>query len=276
MISKIWLINAVLLVALALLGVETYGLWTRSNEIPAETTGVKAKVDTKKSAAIVIKKNNLKDVAAYETVVVKNLFAPDRKEFVPEESEPEPEPVVEAPPESAKEKEPEVKLNRDIILYGVVIMNDYKTALVSDPGPPPEKNTNTKSKSKTKIKSRIKKKKAKKPPGKKKSTGTLIVKENDPVGGFTVKEILKDRIVLVASNELYEVLLYDEEKPDREIITPKRSTPKPILGKAKGTQAVNNFKKQGPATTSQAKPSKPKKKKVEYINTPFGKIKRIN
>lgn len=239
--------NAVLLAVVAFLGFETYTLWSGGREVAALEQGSDAPV-AETTPKLPVEGSALKRPSTYEAIATENLFSEDRKEFIPEE---------ETPPEtSEKDSEPPaappVKLNRDIVLYGVVIMNDYKTALISNPEKKKEKTGNT-----------------------------ITVKENDTVGGYTVKSIQRDRIQLAAENDLYEVMLFDDKKPPRETL--ERNLPKPGKPVGNGAQTAtasgNVIVPQKPAGEAKAEgpsPGQPAgQQETEYINTPFGKIKRI-
>ena len=78
-----------------------------------------------------------------------------------------------------------------IFLYGVVVTGDRKQALISNPESGPEAG-----KSRTKDK---------------------WVKVGDTMGNFSVTEIRKDRIILTQGANKYEILLYDKNKPARQM-----------------------------------------------------------
>lgn len=134
-----------------------------------------------------------------------------------------------------------------IFLYGVVLTGDRKQALVSNPESGPV---------------------AGKQPAKDK-----WVKVGDTMGNFSVAEIRKDRIILTEGASKHEILLYDKNKPARQITVAEKSAAPTVVAT-------------GPAAADATKPgTEPPKSGIaegksasvgEYriINTPFGPTKR--
>jgi len=259
-IPKIWLINAVLLGLFLFLGAKSYEVWSDGYDLP--TAEISKKGDQVRYAGKTAK-NRIQLRGVYEDLAAENLFSPERSEYIPEGTVPGQD---EAQPEALASEDHKVK----IFLYGVVIMEGYKAALVSNPA------------------------------SKKGGTKNLTVKENDLVGDFKVASILKDRIFIEKSNKRYEISLFDEKKPARKIIIGKKkgkTGKKPTIvsaankEKAKPDRKLQKDKsKSRSSIMSSAFPGSKKLKKGKtnaggpaaddlegkgkVLNTPFGKVKQ--
>jgi len=152
---------------------------------------------------------------------------------------------VEVIPEKQKPGPPKIS-EKLIFLYGVVLTGDLKQALISnhDPGPAPGK----------------------------KPAKDKWVKVGDTMGGFSVADIRKDRIVLAEGASTHEILLYDKNKPARQTtVAEKQAAPTvvaavPAAAAAKpGTEPPKSVIAEGKGTSE-----------AEYItiNTPFGPTRR--
>lgn len=102
-----------------------------------------------------------------------NIFNPERKEF----------PVVASL--TAEQAKPVVR--PQIVLYGVMIADDYQTASIMNPGRPMHKGE--------------------------REMKTLKVGEG--VGDYKITKILPDRITMEAPGDSFEVFLYDSKAPKR-------------------------------------------------------------
>lgn len=117
----------------------------------------------------------------YASVVEKNLFSEFRREFIPDV---EPEQKVEKKEEKEPiQKEPEVWDNKAITLYGVMMIGDYRKALIKD------------------VSDR--------------ETPLKWVQEGDELSKFSVHRIENDRIVIVEAGKDHTLLLYDKKKPKK-------------------------------------------------------------
>jgi len=224
MLSKKLAINILLAFFFVFFGIKTCCVWLEGEE-PA------IKVDAaKKSARRTVKKKILKknvpSESAYTDIVGLNLFSPDRKEYILKEPETETEPVVKQIKKSGKR----------IILYGVIIADDYKSALINDP-------------------------EAKR--GQRKSKW---VKEGETIQGLKLAAIEDDRIFLTEGADRYEIFLYDANKPKTREHIAKETTPKVVVTKPKPKK-----KKTKPAVSMK---KETQEGEYEIISTPFGKVKR--
>jgi hypothetical protein len=155
-----------------------------------------------------------------------------------------------------------------IFLYGVVLAGDRKQALISNPESGPDA-------------------------GKKGNRGKWI-KAGDTLGSFTVSDIRKDRIILTEGANTHEILLFDPNKPPRQIMAPSSSAPavaardatvtgsKTVFGtpSASGTTEASaealGARKPGTEAPSSIAADGKNAPAGEYkiINTPFGPVKR--
>ncbi|RPH52033.1 MAG: hypothetical protein EHM85_04320 [Desulfobacteraceae bacterium] len=142
-----------------------------------------------------------------------------------------------------------------IFLYGVVLTGERKQALITNPESGPAAGQ-----------SRAKEK---------------WVKVGDTMGNLSVAEIRKDRIILTDGANKHEILLYDKNKPARQIIVAEKAASPAVVA----TGPAADTPKPGaepPAAKPGAEP--PASKTVEgksapsgefkIIKTPFGTIKR--
>ena len=146
-----------------------------------------------------------------------------------------------------------------IFLYGVVIMGDRKQALISNPESGPEA-----------ARRRAKDK---------------WVKVGDTIGNFRVAEIGKKKIILTEGASRREILLYDKNKPARQITVAQKSAAPTVVATGSTAQAADATKPgtesptptSTPASTPTSSISEGKSEPAaEYkiINTPFGPTKR--
>jgi hypothetical protein len=131
-----------------------------------------------------------------------NIFHPDRKEF----------PVL----GSVTGEQAKPVIRPQIVLYGVMIADDYQTASIANPGRPMHKGERE----------------------------VKTLKLGDRVGDYKITKILSDRITVEAPGDSFDVLLYDPKAPKKriEIKTPSRpaevtesqvpkpATPTPVPG----------------------------------------------
>ncbi len=136
MFRKIWLINFVLIIISLTIMLEIYDIWHSNEVIVSRTSDKHASITPYQKS---LKSDGLPPESTYNILVEKNLFSPDRKENFPS---PKPEPVAKPEPtknsEPKPEPEPEIKRSfkisdTEILLYGVFISNDTRTALINNP-----------------------------------------------------------------------------------------------------------------------------------------------
>jgi len=119
----------------------------------------------------------------YKAFVDQDLFNPDRKAAASGETESE-----------VKEYKPNTKC----VLYGILIANNDKSALILAKGP---------------KRSRIRKTAKQKPEW---------VKTGEKIGSYTVEKIFPDRVILANNNIKTEILLNDPENPKTRTKLPKK------------------------------------------------------
>jgi hypothetical protein len=191
MFSKIWLINILLAVCVSFFGIKAYGVWSGEKKPVLEMQHAETrKAQPKRKSKKRISKKMAPPESAYDVVVGKNLFSPERTEAKPEEAKKSPK----AKPKDSKRDKLLMAALKKIVLYGVVIADDYKAALVTD--------VKTK---KVPAKRRL--------PRQKRAKKELIwVKVGDALGDFKVADIMEDRVLLKNGSKSYDVLLYDKNK----------------------------------------------------------------
>lgn len=219
MFSRIWLINILLALVFVLFGLKSYGVWQKNEKIVTENQKSEKPKPRHGKKNI---KNRRPPESNYQVIVDKNLFSADRTEYIPE----------------APETEDEAKMVRvsgkQVILYGVVITDNYKSALISNP-----------------VKERGER-------------NTKWVKVRDMVGDLAVTEIRKESIFLTEGEENYEILLYDKNKPKRAAKVLKEQKPNIVT-----TGSENKSSK-----PTMIKKKKTSKDKYNVIKTPFGDVRR--
>ncbi|MDY6972849.1 MAG: hypothetical protein SV775_11020 [Thermodesulfobacteriota bacterium] len=220
MFSKIWFINSLLAVFAVFFGLKTYGLWAMGEKAALPLKSVEG--STSRSEKRIVSRD-MPPESTYGVVVDSNLFSPDRVEFIPEVSEPEPEIK-------------ELKIpGKKFFLYGVIIMDSYKKALINNPFRKPDERPNK------------------------------WVKVGDTIGDLEVAGIDKDRVILSEGAEKYEVLLYSKDKPKRQATVTKKQ--------AKPTVVSAGPKKNPPLPKALQDKNLPEAE-YEIVKTPFGNIKR--
>jgi len=243
------IINTLLIVVLSGLGVVLYLSWMR--EIP--TVPISAILQDEK---IVQKTQNKSQAipgeATYKAVIEKNVFSPDRKEYVPE-------PAPLQTEEKAAQNITKI-LGKTIELQGIIQIGDTHSGLIVNPDIEAEKKYKW-----------------------------VVV--GDQLGEFQVTEILPDKLMLRNGNEKYEIKLSDKKKKEMAAASPLKTTPPVVAAAPANKTAVTANKskdKNSPLPTIQAKdensrketsePSKDEKgsKETSVINTPFGAVKRKN
>lgn len=243
--NKIWLVNAALAVISVFIGLKTFDLWFGD---PFEAENVKKKTAQKAQEKRVALKTRIKPEASYDSVVRDNLFSHHRKEVSePEEkksepvveSEPVPEPVIEIIPEVE-----ELKVeNKEVAIYGVMIMDEFTGALVNNFA---EENP-------------VKKQK--------------WVKKGEEIGDLKLEDVKKDRAIFSkiseGKKEKYAVLLFTKKKQDEELVTKKKET-----SKAKPKVFTTAQEKKSNTKAANSGSDVATDDEYETIQTPFGSFKR--
>ena len=175
MLRNYFFINIVLIIVAGLLGLKLYGAIFKHQEIfPKLDTDV-VKKDKKKSAGIDTRPRG----GNFDIIKTKNLFNPER-------TAPEEESVVST-----------VALGNPPKLFGTIILNNERTAILEDPDS--------------------------------KKTGNYRV--NDKVAGFTISEIQEDKVILSSGSDKVTVRLRENKgivpKKPKTVKQPvKRTTPR--------------------------------------------------
>ncbi len=156
MLRNYFLINIILLIIVGFLGFKFYKALTHSLNIPSETAVQQAQ---KKEKSKVKRKDDNQEEKSFQIITKNDLFRPSRTPVVlNNDSKPAP---AKSPPK----------------LFGTVILNESKTAILEDPDT--------------------------------KTTKSYHV--NDLIAGFVVSDILKDKVILSRDGDEIEVKLRDEK-----------------------------------------------------------------
>jgi hypothetical protein len=170
-----------------ILSFKNYEIWTLPIEVVPEKGGVKKSGVKAENNPLTEDQKEPSTMASFILIAEKNIFSPDRKEF----------PIV-IVADSTKEKKPIVR--PQIILYGVTIAGDYKSASIAYPGRVLQK-------------------------GEREAT---TVKIGDRIGDYKLGKILSDRIALEAPEDNFEVLLYDPRIPKKRVVAKTENKPASI------------------------------------------------
>lgn len=222
MFSKIWMFNIILVACAIFFGIRAHDVWTgKEKTVPKKQAERAVSRPEKRSAG-----RRTAPESAYRVIADRNLFSPDRKEFIPEE------------PEKEKEPEPEVRQLRvsgkTVTLYGVIMTDNYKSALISNPVRGDDERKHR------------------------------WIKKGDKIGDIAVADIQKESILLTEGDKKYEILLYDRKKSGTKNTVEKNIRPTVVISESEKKQpAVSKSKKQESSDDE-----------YEIINTPFGKIRR--
>lgn len=183
MAMKLSIINLSLLLCVLLIGSKTIDIWS-SNNSPTLKTEEKVSSQPIKP----IKAKYIPSETQYENIVRDNVFSKERREYVPivEEKEEEAQTVV---------TQSNIK-GRNVTLYGIIMMDDYASALVSN----------------------LDRKAGEKP--------HVWIKKGETIGGMTVNEIRPDSIILKEGSIKYKIVLNDENKSKTRSVEKKVESPK--------------------------------------------------
>ena len=157
MLRNYFLINVVLIIIIGFLSIKLYKVIEYSVDLPAEPTGKKIE----KEIEVKPKDKEIRETS-FDVISKLDLFRPSRS--------PAPKKNKKTTGKALPEKPPR--------LFGTIILNNKKTAILEDPGT--------------------------------KTTKTYRI--NDSIAGFTISEILEDRVVLLSDGDRVEVRLRDEKK----------------------------------------------------------------
>jgi hypothetical protein len=161
-----------------ILGYENYSAWSPPGPPAAKKdTGRKVEGKAEPYAGIAVPKEPVPR-EAFNVIGEKNIFNPDRKEFSSVAAGAAAKPVT----------------RPQISLYGVVIVGEYESATIINPGRTLHKGERE----------------------------TKTIKVGESVGDYKLAKILPDRIVMEGGEDSFEVLLYDPRSPKKrlEVRTP--------------------------------------------------------
>jgi hypothetical protein len=253
---KIWLINIVLAAGFVFAAANAWDSWKAQPPEFQPPGAVKKKPAGRPRADLT--KPRLGDESEYELVVVQNLFSPDRKEYIPEK--PPEEQIDEDESEPEIVEKPLVISGEKVVLYGVVISDDLKTAMINNPG------------------------------GKLGDKKYLWIAEGQDLANLAVREIHAREVILEGDGEKYQVLLSEKKKEPKTRSTKAAgrsgdSGPTVISGGAiSKTETVSGQGSDSAGASSGGKSSSgsggsidsgsEKDAEYETIETPFGYIKK--
>lgn len=195
--SKIWLINTVLVLCLMLMGMNAWQVWT--GEMPEQQMPEKKEVP-EPSPQIRAGTDRHVPESRYTVIAEKNLFDPERKEDLPEEAE-----------KAADSGKQENIPRQNLLLHGVVLMRDYRKALVQTSGTGAGQKENR------------------------------WVKTGDEIASLKVSAIQKESIIVSDGAKEYEILLYDG-KSRGKTVSPAQSSSAPNIIHAGGEEKAENVK----------------------------------
>ena len=165
-----------------LLAYENYETWSRPIQWAVQKEGAKRTEGKGDPSPAVEGAQKFSPSDSVPLIAQNNIFNPDRKEF----------PVLASV--TAEQAKPVVR--PQIVLYGVMIADDYQTASIVNPGRPMLKGERE----------------------------VKTIKLGDRVGDYKITKILPDRITVEAPGDSFDVFLYDPKTPKKrtEIKTPSR------------------------------------------------------
>lgn len=167
MLRNYFLLNLLLILILGALGFKLYNVMAYTEVVPSEAS-VK---DASKADIPFQRKGREMNPGAFDTISRLDLFRPTRSASQVKEKKAEKAPLKNPPK-----------------LFGTIILNENKTAILEDP--------ETKS--------------------------TKVYRINDTVAGYTLSDILEDKVILTGNGDKFEVKLRD----DKGIKPPKRPAAK--------------------------------------------------
>lgn len=206
MFSKFWFVNLALALVLVWLGIKTFHLWSEKEETILEkrVSGHGQERPARRPPGKIPGSE-----PDYEVIVNKDLFSPSREAYKGKDA-----PGSEGP--ARKEDKRVDAALKQMSLFGVVIVDERKRALIQEPGQPHPA-----------VKGRPQE------PGKRQKW----VEINESVGEFRVTDIRRDSVTLTVGGADYELLLYDREKPKIRELVRKEAGPLVVVGGAGTVQA---------------------------------------
>lgn len=159
--------------------INAYETWIKPVELIPEKEFLK-KSEVKKSPILSSVKNEAIPIQTYIFISEKNIFSPERKDF----------PIIKIPEVTKQAEIKKPNPRPQIILYGITISGDYKTAIISNPKDPRQKVT---------------------------TREMMNVKLGEHIGEYRLSNVMPDKIILESPGDSFEVLLYDPKTPKKRV-----------------------------------------------------------
>jgi hypothetical protein len=223
MSSRYGVLCFLLFFVVLLLAYENYETWSRPIQWAVQKEGAKKPEGKGEPSPAVEGVQKLSPSDSVPLIAQNNIFNPDRKEF----------PVLGSL--TGEQAKPVVR--PQIVLYGVMIADDYQTASIVNPGRPMHKGERE----------------------------VKTLKLGDRVGDYKIMKILPDRITVEAPGDSFDVLLYDPKAPKKrtEVKTPSR--PAEVTSTLPGPPTAPAPPGIPPAISAQPRPSVPESAKGRVI-----------
>jgi hypothetical protein len=239
MIPRIWLINVILALCVVAAGSSAYSVWVQEDplrqEDPSKESSMAAVKGSRANERVILRES------AYRNIAERTLFSPDRTEYLPEESD------------SMVEEETSIIQGKKINLYGVIIMDNDRKALIDNPN---------------------------------RKTGEPLkkwVRVGEMFGKVRVVAIESKSVSLAEGAKKYKIHLYTEKVASPSSADPARSrrssSPTVVNSETKKEPSVRKIISSG--AEKKKAPSKPDVEKqgeatedFEIVNTPFGPVKK--
>ncbi len=229
--SRIWIINILLAGFVVFFGVMSYEVWSKGDErIPEMQAG---KSPQKALPAKAIIERTVPPDATFAIVAEKNLFSSNRSEIIPEKKE--------------KKDGPLKVSEKQIFLYGIMVLGNTRKALINNPDPGANAG--------------------------KKSVKDKWVTVGDMIGTFKVTDIQKDRLILADDAGKHEILLFDKGKPARQMTAVAKPATPTVVTSGPAPAAKTEAKAEQPAAGAADGKSAPAPE-YRIVNTPFGPAKQ--
>ena len=200
MVPKVWIVILVLLSIIFFFGVKACSVWFDEKPGAKKITLVEPPEQNDITFAYI---RRIPDESTYEVILEKDIFSPERKGLEFDQENPE-----------IGAKGLPLAVAKKIVVYGVMISEDNRAALIGNF---------------EKI-----------PKGKKTLKKSSWMKIGDTILDYNLAGIEKDKIFLERSGKKYEVSLYDKNKPKRRLIKKTRRKAKTKVIKIKESE---KFKK---------------------------------
>ena len=237
---RIWLINIFLIALLVVCAFRIMHLWETEPQAMVDIPSPKKESG---AASSIKEKRSLLEERAYELLVRQNLFSPERQAYDPETDEEQSEPEPEGPKISGKK----------VMLYGVIITDGRKTALINNPG------------------------------GKLGDGKFQWVEEGQMMSNLEVMEIHPEEILLNDGSQQYQILLSEKksrksrgqaDKGSGPVVVSGGSSPQKIRSSSVSSASDSSRSASGSSSSKSRKASPSSdsgsEDKYKLVDTPFG------